>query len=284
MVTQMESQVSTRTAMPAAFTDVLVGIDDSAQSLVAVKQAARLTDGRLTLMAVYDPVTSVIGGLGPAVPARLDEAPLREEAEEALRRAAAAIEPTAHVDTVRRGRSWAELIREVERGGHDLVAIGSHGIGRARGILMGSTATELTHKAPCSVLVARPAPPEFPRRIVVGVDGSTESAAAYAVAKALAERYGAHLRPLVAYCDDDVDFDAVAAILGAVPRGTLDMAVHGLVKASLESDLVVVGSRGLTGLKALGSVSERVAHESACSVLIVRSRALPGGENATEQA
>jgi nucleotide-binding universal stress UspA family protein len=32
--------------------------------------------------------------------------------------------------------------------------------------------------------------------------------------------------------------------------------------------LVAVGSRGLTGLRALGSVSERVAHRAPCSVLV----------------
>jgi nucleotide-binding universal stress UspA family protein len=32
----------------------------------------------------------------------------------------------------------------------------------------------------------------------------------------------------------------------------------------------VVGSRGLQGMRSLGSVSERVAHEARCSVLVVR--------------
>ncbi len=39
---------------------------------------------------------------------------------------------------------------------------------------------------------------------------------------------------------------------------------------SEEADLVVVGSRGLRGIRALGSVSERVAHEALCPVLVVR--------------
>jgi nucleotide-binding universal stress UspA family protein len=38
----------------------------------------------------------------------------------------------------------------------------------------------------------------------------------------------------------------------------------------LDPDLLVVGSRGLQGLRSLGSVSERVAHEARCSVLVVR--------------
>jgi nucleotide-binding universal stress UspA family protein len=36
--------------------------------------------------------------------------------------------------------------------------------------------------------------------------------------------------------------------------------------------LVVLGSRGLTGVKALGSVSERIAHSSDASVLIARPK------------
>jgi len=45
--------------------------------------------------------------------------------------------------------------------------------------------------------------------------------------------------------------------------------VAALVGPSPAADLVVVGSRGLHGLRALGSVSERVAHRAHCSVLVV---------------
>ena len=34
--------------------------------------------------------------------------------------------------------------------------------------------------------------------------------------------------------------------------------------------LITLGSRGLTGVRALGSVSERVAHHAHCSVLVAR--------------
>ena len=43
--------------------------------------------------------------------------------------------------------------------------------------------------------------------------------------------------------------------------------------AAADGDLLVVGSRRLHGMKALGSVSERVAHRAPCSTLIVRERA-----------
>jgi nucleotide-binding universal stress UspA family protein len=46
--------------------------------------------------------------------------------------------------------------------------------------------------------------------------------------------------------------------------------VDALVAAAADADLLVVGSRGLHGLHALGSVSERVAHRAGCSALVVR--------------
>jgi nucleotide-binding universal stress UspA family protein len=93
------------------------------------------------------------------------------------------------------------------------VVVGSHGQGRIRGIVLGSTATELVHKAPCSVLVARQADPAFPRRIVVGVDGSPESAVAYAVARHVSERFSAELEPIVAQGGEGVDEQLVAKIV-----------------------------------------------------------------------
>ena len=46
--------------------------------------------------------------------------------------------------------------------------------------------------------------------------------------------------------------------------------VSALLEAARDADLLVVGSRGVTGLRALGSVSERVAHRAPCSLLVVR--------------
>ena len=37
-----------------------------------------------------------------------------------------------------------------------------------------------------------------------------------------------------------------------------------------DADLIIVGSRSLRAFEALGSVSERVAHQAHCSVLVVR--------------
>jgi nucleotide-binding universal stress UspA family protein len=58
-----------------------------------------------------------------------------------------------------------------------------------------------------------------------------------------------------------------AADVEETTRGAVDV----LVEASKTAGLVVVGSRGMTGVKALGSVSERVGHRARSSVLVIRA-------------
>ena len=134
--------------------------------------------------------------------------------------------------------------------------------------------TYLLHEAPCSVLIARgsvDAEP-WPQRIVVGVDGSADSARAVEVATALAARFDADLRAIVATHDARVDLEAVRRI--APECEVHDGRALDILEAASESaDLIVLGSRGLRGLRALGSLSERIAHEARCSVLVVRSPA-----------
>jgi nucleotide-binding universal stress UspA family protein len=121
------------------------------------------------------------------------------------------------------------------------------------------------------VLLAREAHyyESWPRAVVVGVDGSAGSAAAVAVARSVAERFGGTVRAL-ASVKDDVDAEAARAIAPDLDEQP-GRAVEALAAASEAADLVVVGSRGRRGLKALGSVSERVAHQARSSVLVVRS-------------
>jgi hypothetical protein len=138
------------------------------------------------------------------------------------------------------------------------------------GIVMGSVATEVIHKAPCSVLVARKRSNAFPHKIVVGIDGSPQSLAAYAVAKDLAERFETELAPVRAHGGKQVEQGVVDQFVGHFREELPDDPVTALIAASADADLLVVGSRGLHGVKSLGSVSERVAHQARCSVLIVR--------------
>ena len=163
---------------------------------------------------------------------------------------------------------------------HDatLLALGGRGSSRFLGILAGETASTLLHEAAQSILLARPqgAAGWQPRRIVVGLDGSEFSLAALAVADELAARLGSSLK-----------VESATGGEAARPEGpwtervdTWDPGHPGvtLLDRSLHADLIVVGSRGLHGVRALGSVSERVAHRAECSVLLVHEP-VPHGQS-----
>jgi nucleotide-binding universal stress UspA family protein len=157
----------------------------------------------------------------------------------------------------------------------DLLAVGAHGGGRLTGALLAEAAALVLHDAPCSVLVARHGhdPGRFPARVVVGVDGSAESRAALDVAAGVTRRAGGSLVVVTAGRDQEA---AAAALEGfAEPHervATPERPVDALATAARTADLTVVGSRGLHGRQALGSVSERIAFRAASSVLVVRPR------------
>ena len=292
----MTVAVDNRGATPATasiFARVLVGVDGSPQGLEAALQAARLLDagGTLTLLAVYDVEPTLVGGVGGGVPTYLDEDFQREKAEEALRavREEIPVGISLEARTVR-GCSWNELVREAERAHDTLLAVGgSHRHSRAMGIILGSTATAVAHKASCSILIARASEPTFPRAILVGVDGSRQSLLAAEVAVELGKRHGASVQALAATGAKPVDVDGLAELRrrfeASEPALTLECRdnapVDALLAASRETDLLVVGSRGLHGFGALGSVSERLAQKAGCSVLIVRE---PAAEARAEAA
>jgi nucleotide-binding universal stress UspA family protein len=263
----IEPTSSTELAAEAAtvFTHVLVGVDQSPASIDAVRQAARLAqpEGTLTFLAAWaiprrtlEPAgttTMLAATTGPPVTyGVLGPGPADDEAADIRRRAAehavglASAEVAASATKIAEGVAWEELVAESTREHSTLVAVGSHGHGRIPGLLRGSTMTEVVHKSPCSVLVARPAGDEFPQRILVHVDGSPASRFAQEVGRQVATRFGSEFRQFA--------------------------AVEPLLAASADADLVVVGSHGLHGLRALASVSERVAHTARCSTLIVRLR------------
>jgi nucleotide-binding universal stress UspA family protein len=254
----------TRATEPLLFKRILCGVDGTAESLVAVRQAARLVDvgGSLTLAAVANLAQAAHAGIAATHAAEM----LRQDAEAALVEAAA-VAPAGDKRIVN-GDPASVLLREAENA--TLVAVGSHGRGRAAGMLLGTVAARMLRDAPSSVLIARAGrdADTWPQSVAVGVDGSSESAAAFAVGRSLVDRFGASLRAIAA-TRDQLDRDAAQAIareLEEVPGRATDA----LAAASEFADLVLVGSRGLTGLRALGSVSERVAYQAHSSVLVVR--------------
>lgn len=255
------------------FDRVVCGVERCEAGRVAAQLASRLTrpEGSLTLVAVDDSSIAVHAGFQMAAVA----AELLHEATAALDEARSIAEPTHTVETrLLEGDASRGLLAEIERQKATLAVVGSHARSRAVGIALGLVSTHLLHEAPCSVLVARPprGGERWPRSIVVGIDGSPESAAAADVARDLGERFDAGVR-FAAATGDPVDVEMARAIAPDLQELT-GRAVDELHLVSEFVDLVVVGSRGLRGLRALGSISERVAHEALCSVLVVR----PGRE------
>lgn len=149
---------------------------------------------------------------------------------------------------------------------------------RTLGMLGGEPAWWLLHETGQPVLLARASSPPglFPRTIAVGYDGGPASAVAVEAAGAIATRRGAELRVIIAKGGPQ---DGIGALAQDLPAHEVvhdrRSPVHALSEA--DADLVVVGSRGLHGLRALGSVSERVAHRARASVLVVRERPGPRG-------
>lgn len=141
-------------------------------------------------------------------------------------------------------------------------------------------------------------------RIVVGTDGSSTADRALDVAGGLALLMGASLYAVAAYKPARAAA-VVAGGSGAQPwfgeeersdaRSILDQAAERFSRASLEvatisrlgdpadvllavaeeldADLIVIGNRGLTGVRRylLGGVADRVAHHAPCSVHIVHA-------------
>ena len=122
------------------FLNILVGIDGSESSLRALEHAvglARAGNSRLTLLTVAPPVSSYVtlAGVSP------------QDMEDDLDRWAGRIleqaEETVPADVIAhriqaRGHAGPELVEELERGGYDLVVLGSRGRGRAQESLFGS--------------------------------------------------------------------------------------------------------------------------------------------------
>lgn len=141
--------------------------------------------------------------------------------------------------------------------------------------------------------------------IVVAYDGSDNSSRAVAVASFLASKFGSKLVVVHTYSSPVISYSVAGAPIpnyaelekaaedsarstlakglsaakdrGVVARGELleaSSTVQALTEftANTKPDLLVVGTRGMTGFKKLilGSVSSGVVSHAGCSVLVVR--------------
>ena len=252
----------------ATFARVLAGVDGTEAGFDAVRQAATLVapDGWLELFsAVY-----LVGATLSGWPAERVAEELEREAGATMRRAKALAGAGAESRLVN-GPPLEALLAELGANRVTLAVVGTHGHSRLSEVMVGGVAGTLLHEAACSTLIARPPLTEalFPRALVAGIDGSAESERAAAAAQYLAERLGVPCRYVTASRARSVDVLRARRI--APVEVVDDHPVPALVDASQNADLLIVGTRGLRGIRSLGSVSERVAHQAVCSVLVVRA-------------
>jgi nucleotide-binding universal stress UspA family protein len=258
---------------------IVCGIDGTPAATDAALQAAQVADAssQLLLVAVVDEASlaaATAGASGIVMPPAA--ADLGSESLEDAAQLVRGLRPGLHVETrVLDGPVLPTLLGALSDEQATLAVVGRHGHSRLAGLMLGSAMTTLLHEALCAVLVAGPLAEDgsFPRSIAVGYDGSDEAGEAVRAAARLARRTEATLDALCATGGKEVEVDRIQAALADVAPGVAlsvvdEDPVHALVEPGV--DLVVVGHRGLHGVKALGSVSERVAHRADCSVLVVR--------------
>jgi nucleotide-binding universal stress UspA family protein len=207
-----------------------------------------------------------------------------------------------------RGEPSKVIVAEAARTHADVIVMGWRGQGAVRRLLTGSVSRAVVREAACAVLVTRHAATSIDR-IVLGVDGSSYSLAAYDLISRLASKG----RRLTLFTAIDTTHPpsqihltaAVRATIGAEverlnrqrrvaaekslrqmqaelsARGwkvtrvvTAEAPLDGLLRqvAKSRADLLVVGARGVTGLNRLllGSVADGALNRSPVPVLIVK--------------
>ncbi|GAA2004690.1 universal stress protein [Catenulispora subtropica] len=276
---------------------IVVGVDDSDQSRIAVEAAAAeaLLRHRPLHLVHADP-------FGRA--ARSDTGPLPDEPGygllDGVQRARAAAPGIPVSGEVVPGFPQPVLVDQSREA--ELVVIGDRGLNAlARGVY-DTVAGEVTLRASCPVLVARTADtPDGP--VVVGVDGSPDAQAALGCAAAEADLRGCAVLVVHAWSRPgphvpgsvlpvDLATDSVRAraerLLSETTVGWHEKypgvdfrraLVHGhprqaLMEAGRSASLVVVGTRGRTEppVWELGSVSRYLLHHSTYQLIVVRRR------------
>ncbi|HUG56216.1 MAG TPA: universal stress protein [Candidatus Limnocylindrales bacterium] len=277
---------------------ILVATDGSPHGWRAVRLAASLPWPDGSALRAVTAAPALAAESAPGVPQERDDL---TQAEAALRR------PGLTADSrVLAGSAGSAIAEEAATWGADVVVVGSRGHGTVRSMLLGSVAGAVVDHVHCPVLVARG---ESVTSAVLADDGSDGAGAARAIVRTwplfrtvpvrvvsvahpfvpLATGIAPTMRAAAAesYAADLAEsrerhrgFAATsAAELRAAGIAVTEELREGdpgdrIVVAAAESgaDLIVVGTRGTTGIRRalLGSVARHVLLHAGCSVLIAR--------------
>jgi nucleotide-binding universal stress UspA family protein len=215
-----------------------------------------------------------------------------------------AVRPRTRIRTVLLGGTpAASIVGRAAQEQSSLIVMGTRGLSDIKGFLLGSVARKVASLAPCPVLVVKRPLPTIDR-LLLAVDHSTGSRRAVRFLRSgfvpqsaavtictsvetpvsdLASRYLSALqleelkRPVLERAADLIAKLRSTFIKEGYTVTTnvqMNHVIDAIIKltAAEQSDLLVVGSRGLTGTERLrlGSVSESLLKYATCSVLIVR--------------
>ena len=144
------------------FTRIVVGTDGSETAAEAVRQAvdlAKLASAQLSIVSAYEPISKRrVEGEALDAPADVQyEIGPREDVNLVLDAAAAvARKEGIEVQTHPVEADPAEAILNVaEETNADLIVVGNKGMTGARRFLLGSVPNNVSHHAPCSVIIVR---------------------------------------------------------------------------------------------------------------------------------
>jgi nucleotide-binding universal stress UspA family protein len=287
---------------------ILVPHDFSPASDAALRRAVRLAkaaQGRIHLLHAYAwPVRGVMP-YEMTIPAGVADG-IRAGIEEKLAELRAGVERegVAATSEVSAETAVEAVVAAAEKLGAGVIVMGTRGLTGLKHVVLGSVAERTVRLAPCPVLAVKDDDGGTAvRKVLAATDFSPTGEHACAVAASLAKQLGAELHvahafdiPLTVVTPYEVTIpDSLIRDSRAAARKKLDATAAGLRSQGLEAqthltevpaapaiadlarelaaDLVVIGTRGHTGLKhvLLGSVAERTLRLAPCPVLTVKS-------------
>lgn len=273
---------------------ILVGVDDTSESQVALQWAVEAADSHKSAVRVVRayldelsrwPALGVEGYVPPPMP--LDK--YQHQLDAAVQYARDRLGHDAGSGWLANSDPSNAILDEAAQA--EMVVLGTRSRNKMSAAILGSVATAVAAKAPCPVVVVR-----GERRtgaVVVGTDGSPDSEEAVEFGFEEAARTSHEL--LVAYCWQPQVLHAASissnhGLLVEWLAESLELyrekypavkvkasvlegrASARLVELSANASMVVVGSRGRGGVAGLllGSVSQSVLHHADSPVAIVR--------------